>query len=237
MHKKRLLLIVLIAVVAVVCVAFVWNNWINSIAPQHYKNILRDTNTIEAAEALETAESLNYSSITSRERFIGSVEREAYLNSENYLAYTSPNFIDLEVIRYYSTRYDDLQGKTSPKQITLTYQANATKRSDFRIFNSPPPAGSTWRNVTLVLSSPDGSLYTRSIDFMEFFYKNQTKYQVTDRNFDFNFTNCYVTEMQLKYNEFYAPLAAFFVTTKQIVVLDSDLSPLLVGISTGIAVA
>src|SRR5690606_25357421 len=144
---------------------------------------------------------------------------------------------DLEVIRYYSTRYDDLQGKTSPKQITLTYQANATKRSDFRIFNSPPPAGSTWRNVTLVLSSPDGSLYTRSIDFMEFFYKNQTKYQVTDRNFDFNFTNCYVTEMQLKYNEFYAPLAAFFVTTKQIVVLDSDLSPLLVGISTGIAVA
>jgi len=41
----------------------------------------------------------------------------------------------------------------------------------------------------------------------------------------------------LAYNEVYAPTAGFFVTTKQIVVLDRDLSPVLVGISTGMAVS
>jgi len=223
--------------IATVSSLIVWNYSTNPISPQYYKNISRDTHTTEEAEVLKTAESLNYSSITSRERFIGSAERDAYLHPGTYLDYTSPNFIDSEVINYYSTRYDDLQGKTDPKHITLTYQANVTKRSDFRIFNSPPPEGSTWRNVTLVLSSPDGSFYTRNIGFMEFFYKNQIEYQVTDRNFDFNFSNCYVIEMNLTYNEVYAPTAGFFVTTEQIVVLDRDLSPVLIGISTGMAVS
>ena len=238
MHKKRSLLIIVI-VIAIVTISslIVWNNSINPISPQYYKNILRDTHTTEEAEVLKTAESLNYSSIISRERFIGSAERDAYLHPGTYLDYTSPNFIDSEVINYYSTRYDDLQGKKDPKHITLTYQANVTKRSDFRIFNSPPPKGSTWRNVTLVLSSSDGSFYTRNIGFMEFFYKNQTEYQVTDRNFDFNFSNCYVIEMNVIYNEVYAPTAGFFVTTEQIVVLERDLSPVLVGISTGMAVS
>ena len=237
MQKKRLLLIILVLVIATATSLIVWNNSINSSVPQYYKNILRDTHTAEEAEALKTAESLNYSSIISRERFIGPAERDAYLHPGTYLDYTSPNFIDSKVINYYSTRYDDLQGKKEPKHITLTYKANVTKRSDFRIFNNPPPEGSTWRNVTLVLSLPDGSFYTRNIGFTEFFFKNQTEYQVTDRNFDFNFSNCCVIEMNLVYNEVYAPTAGFFVTTEQIVVLDRDLSPVLVGISTGMAVS
>jgi hypothetical protein len=236
LHKKRLLLIIVIAI-ATVSSLIVWNNSISPISPRYYKNILRDTHTVEESEVLKTAESLNYSSIISRERFIGSAERDAYLHPATYLDYTSPNFIDSKVINYYSTRYDDLRGKTDPKQITLIYQANVTKRSDFRIFNSPLSEGSTWRNVTLVFSSQDGSFNIRSIGFMEFFYKNQTEYQVTDRNFDFNFSNCYVIDMNLVYNEVYAPTTGFFVTTEQIVVLDRDLAPVLVGISTGMAVS
>jgi hypothetical protein len=236
LRKKRSLLIIVITIAAVSSLIF-WNNSNSPITPQYNKTILRDTQTTEEAEVLKSAESLNYSNIISRERFIGSVERDAYLHPGTYLDYTSPNFIDSEVINYYSTRYDDLQGKTDPEHITLTYQANVTKRSDFRIFNSSPPEGSTCRNVTLVLSSSDGSFCTRNIGFMEFFYKNQTKYQVTDRNFDFNFYNCYVIEMNLIYNEVYAPTAGFFVTTEQILVLDRDWSPVLVGISTGMAVS
>jgi hypothetical protein len=72
---------------------------------------------------------------------------------------------------------------------------------------------------------------------MQFFYENQTGHQVTDRNFDFNFSNCYVIEMNLRYDEVYAPTAGFFVNAEQIVVLDADLSPVLVGIYSGMAVS
>jgi hypothetical protein len=236
MHKKRLLLILAMVLIATVFIVLIWN-MINPIAPQHYRSILRETHTAQETKVLKIVESLNYSSITSRERFVGSADRDAYLYPKTYLDYTSPNFIDSEVINYYQTRYDDLQGKSPPKYIEFTYQANVTERSDFRIFNSPPPEGSTWRNVTLVLSAPDGSFITKSIHFIQFFYKNQTEYQMTDSNFDFSFSNCYVIEMNLKYHETYAPTAGFFVTTEQIVVLDRDLSPVLVGISTGMAVS
>lgn len=209
----------------------------NPIVPSYSKDIARDTHTSEEETVLKATESLNYSSIISRERFTGSAEPDAYLNPGTYLDYTCPNFIDSEVINYYTTRYDDLQGKTLPKIIEFTYHANVTKRSDFRIFNSPPPEGSTWRNVTLVLSEPDGSFINRSIHFMQFFYKNQTSYQVTDRNFDFSFSDCYVVEMNLKYDEVYALTAGFFINTEQIVVLDTDLSPILVGIYSGMAVS
>ena len=57
------------------------------------------------------------------------------------LAYTHANFIDSEVIDYYETRYNNMQGKGDPKQIELTYEANVTKRSEFRIFNSRTPGG------------------------------------------------------------------------------------------------
>jgi hypothetical protein len=209
----------------------------NPIASSYSKDISRDTHTAEEESVLRAAEFLNYSDIVSRERFVGSAERDAYLNPGTYLDYTSPNFIDSEVIDYYTTRYDDLQDKPLPKQIEFTYHANVTKQSDFRIFNSPPPEGSNWKNVTLVLSEPDGSFTNRSIHSMQFFYENQTGHQVTDRNFDFNFSNCYVIEMNLRYDEVYAPTAGFFVNAEQIVVLDADLSPVLVGIYSGMAVS
>ena len=60
---------------------------------------------------------------------------------------------------------------------------------------------------------------------------------MTEWEYDFNFTDCYVVEMRLMYSETYAPLAAFFVDTRQIVVLDRDLSPVLVGVESQKAVA
>jgi hypothetical protein len=60
---------------------------------------------------------------------------------------------------------------------------------------------------------------------------------LTGWDYDYNFTDCYVVRMTLEYNEVYASTAAFYVTVNQIVVLDRDRTPLLIGISAGGAVA
>ena len=112
--------------------------------------------------ALTAAESINYTAISSLERFDGSSEPEAYLHPGTYLAYTYANFIDSEGMDYYETRYNNLQGKGDPKQIELTYEANVTEYPQFRIYNSPAPQGVTWQNTTIVKSTPNGSVLLSS---------------------------------------------------------------------------
>jgi hypothetical protein len=43
--------------------------------------------------------------------------------------------------------------------------------------------------------------------------------------------------MKLEYSETYAPLAAFFIDIEQIIVLDAEFIPVLVGVESGMAVA
>jgi hypothetical protein len=206
--------------------------------PQKYeRRIARNFENQEEERALIVAESINYSSIVSSERFAGSSDPEAYLHPGTYLTYTYANFIDSEVIKYYEARYNSLHGKGDPKQIELTYEANATKRSEFRVFNSPAPEGVTWHNTTVVISAPDGSFNLRNSGQMKFFYKNQTSYQMTEWGYDFNFSDCYVVEMKLVYSEIYAPLAAFWSDVYQIVVLDQNFVPVLLGVESQNVVA
>ena len=236
MRKKTFLIL---AVAIVVISLIIWD-LLNPQIPQKYeKNIARNVDGQEQESMLTAAETINYSAICSLERFDGSSDPEAYLNPTTYLAYTGANFIDLEVINYYETRYDNLQGKAGPKYpkgIEMTYEANATRYSDFRIYNSPAPEGVTWHNITIVRSSPNGSVAFNSGN-MQFFYRNQSGFQVTEWEYDFSFSNCYVVEMQLMYSEYYAPLAAFFSHVYQIVVLDLNFVPVLVGVESGTAVA
>ena len=234
---KKILLLAIILIAILILSLLIWNFALKPTDSNYSKIILRDTHSNEEENVLTIAESLNYSNITSRERFIDPANPETYLHPSTYITYTTPNFIDSEVINYYSKRFDDLQASGDPNRITLNYEANVSKRSEFRIFNSPPPEGVTWRNTTLVISAPDGSLYSKSIGFMYFFYSNQTEYQWTNSNFDFNFSDCYVVWMKLFYSELYAPTAGYFTTTEQLLVLDRDLEPVLVGVSTGRAAA
>ena len=63
----------------------------------------------------------------------------------------------------------NMQGKGDPKQIGLTYEANVTKRSEFRVFKSPAHEGVTWHNTTIVISALDGSLMPKDSTDMQFF--------------------------------------------------------------------
>jgi hypothetical protein len=209
-----------------------WNLSGPQIPRKYERKIVRNFENQEEERALIVAESIDYSSIVSSERFSGSSDPEAYLHPGTYLTYTYANFIDSEVINYYEARYGNLQGKGDPKQIELTYEANATKRSEFRIFNSPSPEGVTWHNTTIVISQLDGSFYLRSSGQMKIFYRNQSSFQMTEWGYDFNFSDCYVVEMKLVYSEIYAPLAAFWSDVYQIVVLDQNFVPVLLGVES-----
>jgi hypothetical protein len=81
--------------------------------------------------------------------------------------------------------------------------------SDFRIYNSPAPEGVAWHNITVVMSSPNGSVSFNSGQ-IQFFYKNQSSYEIAQWEYDFNFYNCHVVEMKLSYSEIYASTAGFF---------------------------
>jgi len=67
---------------------------------------------------------------------------------------------------------------------------------------------------------------------MKFFYKNQSSYQMVEWEYDFSFSDCYCIEMKLAYSEYYAPVAAFFAEVHQIVVVDQNLEPVLVGLES-----
>ena len=209
MCKKRLLILGVCMAAIVVTSLFLWD-WLSPQIPWKFeKSISRNFDNQEEERALAAVESINYSAIVSLERFDGSSDPEAYLHPGTYLSYTWANFIDSEVIGYYETRYDNMQGKIFPKQIELTYQANVQNRSEFRIFNSPPPEGAKWYNTTVFMSASNGSFIIKDPVHIQFYFRNESSYQMIERGYDFNFTDCYVVEMKLTYSEIYAPVAAF----------------------------
>ena len=229
MHKK-ILLIIAVCIIAVSLISC------KVLAPpqisiKHERTIVRNFDNQDEERALSVAESINYSAIFALERFDGSSDPEAYLHTGTYLEYTYANFIDSEVISYYETRYNDLQGKGEPKQIELNYEANVTKRSELRIFNSPAPEGATWHNTTVVISA-DGLVVLKDPVAIRFFYRNQSGYNMVEWEYDFNFSNCYVVELKLVYSEMYAPLAAFESDIYEIVVLDQNFEPVLIGVES-----
>jgi len=224
----------LIILVAISLLA--WNLLNLDIPPKYEKNITRNIDNSEEENALTVAETVNYSKISSLERFVGSNNPQDYLHPDTYLSYTGANFIDSEVINYFETRYENQRGKIYPRQIELNYEANVNKYSNFRIYNSPAPEGVGWHNITIVMSAPKGPVSFNSGQ-MRFFYKNQSNYQMTEWEYDFNFSNCHAIEMKFRYSEIYAPTAAFYSTIHQIVVLDQEMEPILVGLESGIAVS
>lgn len=232
---RRKLLFVSVVVVAFVLMAaspILWSYMSIYQIPQQYElHIARNIDSQEEETALSRAENLNFSVISPSERFYGSTDSEDYLHPSTYLSYTYANFIDREVLDYYRARYDALQGRGSPRRIGYSYEANVTAYSDLRIYNSPAPEGVGWHNTTMVIvkPTPDGST-TSTSNAVVFYVKNETGYQRIEWDYDFNFADCYIVEMNLKYSETYAPLAAFCSEVRQIVVLDKANVPVLVGL-------
>lgn len=235
-RKRTVTIAALAALVIVVLSAFTINLLLFPTKYQIYIN--RDVEGQTQESILAAAESINYTDATKLERFNGSTDPDDYLHPKSYLAYTFANYVDAEALSYYQNRYDSLQGKGRPHSIEYSYDANVSEYRTFRIYNSPAPAGVDWHNTTVVLagSNSNGSVVTKC-GVSQVYLKNQTGYTLTEWDYDYNFTDCYVVRMALEYNEVYAPTAAFFAFVNQIVVMDRDHTPLLIGISAVAGVA
>ncbi len=242
--RRKTLLIIAVCIVALVATSlFLWNPLHPQIPLKYERNIHRAIDNQEEANALIAAETANYSAIFSIERFHGSSEPAAYFNPDNYPAETSAQFIDSEVINYYETRYASLQGRGDPKQIQFKYDANVRVFSQFRVFIKYPPENQTWNNGTTLFLAPDGSVlfqnaYTTRPNWgMKLAYKNQSDYQMLQPGFDLNFSDCYIVDMKLMYSELHGVLAAYWSDVYQIVVLDRNFEPVLLGVQSQKVVA
>jgi hypothetical protein len=228
--RKKIATALITTIAIIVTVSLLLAGLIFPQIPHKYeKTISRNTTSAEEDTALAAAENLNYSPITGKERFEGSSDPQDYLNPGTYLTYTYANYIDNQTLNYYQTRYDNLQNKEYPKQIGLNYQANVSKYSNFRIYNSPPPQGANWHNTT-VISIADGIQHRQDPAQFRFYYRNQTGYQTINQGYDLNFTNCYVIEMKFTYYETYGIVAGYSSNIYQIVILDENFLPLVVGV-------
>jgi hypothetical protein len=231
---------VLAVLVAVLLSAVVINLlFFPAFAEKYEVHINRDTESPLEEEALAASESINYSDVTKMERFDGPTDPQDYLHPKTYLAYTFAKYIDTETLRYYQDRYDALRGRVKPGIIEYTYNANVSEYKTFRIYNSPAPEGVDWHNTTVVLtgSTINGSVVSKC-GVAQLYIRNQTGYTLgAGWDYDYSFTDCIVVRMALEYDEVYASTAAFFATVNQIVVLDRDYTPLLIGVSAGGAVA
>jgi hypothetical protein len=196
--------------------------------------ILRNFDTPEEEHALTVAETWDYSKIIIPKKY-------SALDCDG-------DFINSETISYYQNRYEQQQRKIIlPKNVALTYTANVTYLTQLRVFNSP--GGNMtykdqiipWYNITVVFCTPDNSINLATIGFLsaqgQIVYEKQSEYHVLEPEFDLNFSNCYMIELELVYTEARILTAVAEITeVRQIVVLDQNLVPILLCINAGVIV-
>ena len=253
MHKKvAVLLAVFIAVITAISLFATVSFLVTASLPTRNlsRSVIRNFNTDKEESALTAAETADYlaiatsSAIEISKRFEGSSDTETYIQPELYRSYMWANFIDLEIINYYQNRYDYQQKQIfRPRNVTFTYNANVTHLEQLHIFNTIQQeqgttysVGSngliqnepvTWNITVITFYDPDKSIPLLTVrPFEHILYRNQSEYQTLSKNFDLNFSNCYLVEMNLEYSQISGPVTAFTSIVQQIVVLDQNLVPI-----------
>lgn len=223
LNKKILLLIALVIVASILIPHFL----LSLFSVKYEKAIIRNTSNVEEVNALAISENSNYSDIFNLQRFTTG-------NSNETWPYTWANFIDIQVVEYYDDRFENLKGKLEPRSIHFRYEANVFTWDQIRVVYVPAPEGGNIYNDAIQILSPNGSVLFENAQYtgprwgMLFAYRNDSEYQeVMAEEINFSLSKSYVIEMKLTYDEYYAPLAAFFVDVYQIIIVDQDFVPFL----------
>lgn len=222
-NKKSLLLISFVIVASTLISYPFLRSYVFS--GKYEKVIIRNTSSIDEANALTVAENSNYSDIFNLQRFRTGNPNETW-------PYTWANFIDTQVIEYYDDRFENLKGKR--RAINFQYDANVSTWTEIHVVYIPPPADGNIHDDAIRILSSNGSVLFENAQYsgpswgMLFAHRNDSKYQVISaREIDFSLSKSYVVEMRLKYEEIEAPLAAFIADVYQIIIIDQDFAPFL----------
>ncbi|MDR0459888.1 MAG: hypothetical protein LBH62_00370 [Nitrososphaerota archaeon] len=224
MRKHMIVLFTVCLIAVFATLIFVWNTTDSqqSEKASGEMSLIRNFNTPDEEQAIATAETLDYVTITGYGRFDmrGS---EDYKQPRTYISYVYAKFIDIEVIKYYQERYVYQQKQTSPKSVTLNYIANVTQFTNVSVTND---------GGAIVIYDVDNSATLSTTNFRSavphVFYKSSTEYQSLQLGDNLNFSDVYFIEMKYQYFEYYASTAAWWADAQQIVILDQNLAPILI---------
>jgi hypothetical protein len=171
------------------------------------ETIIRNANTEEEKRALATAENLNATEAFNIAPF-------------TWNGYPYANFIDLEVINYYNNSHQNA------KETTLfSYSANVyTWNQTHAVYHKT--------SSSISVSSPNGTILLPTQGGwgtqIRYVYLNSSRYQEINANeINFNFSYCYIVEMNLGYSQFLGPTTGFSSSVHQIVIVNEDFKPVL----------
>jgi hypothetical protein len=237
LQRKNLQVIILLVVVlaAAICVAVYLAVNQNS-ANKYEKSIIRNTVNPEEENALLAAEHVNYTDIFKTGRLSNS-------NLSDYSQDTYANFIDAVVINYYDSRFESRKGKIMG--MVFNYNANVSALEKIHVVYVPRAENATVGNETIYFAkvrilSSNGSILNGYYGAMgdRYAYGNNSGIQEIQASaIDFEFSNCYIVDMRLYYDETYGTLAAFISDVHQTVILDESYEPLFICVRSEQAVA
>jgi len=247
MSRIRLVCLIISVIIIVTSIFLIITHSSDSLQHHSLLDVNREVEGFSEEQTLKVAETIDYATITGFRRFEGSSETDAFIHPESYLEYTWANFIDTEVIDYYQNRYDYQQKQKSPKGVTFTYNAKVTYLEQLQISNITTmeqhtatqsmedgtfqDGTITYNRITIGFYDLDKTTPFKTINQCSTYHKNHNTFYKMPSEFNLAFNNCYIVEMNLTYEEYYNPLAAFFVRVQQIIVLDQNFDPLWIGIT------
>lgn len=225
MRNKLLLGFVLLVAVLSVAVIYAMINhpawWCN-----YNKSITRNAATPEEENALLAAENINYTGIFSVARFEG---------SGGFRDWVWANFIDAEVVKNYADLIESLK-PGEYRSASLTCNADAHTVGNIHAVYAPYPENPEYVVDTsrVQLLSANGTVLNEYGASTRYAYGNTSGIrEVQAGEVDYEFSDCCVVEMRLSL-ELIEPsdgvgfMAVYQSDVRQTVILDGNLTPLLV---------
>ena len=143
-------------------------------------------------------------------------------------------FIDADAIQYYNDRFDNFTEKAwdKPKSIRFSYEAKVFSWDQIHVVGDSGIQVQSLNGSVLIEYAPS------VLGPVELAQWNGSDYKLIDAS-DINFSlpTSYVIEMTLENEEYFGPLAASMVHAHQLVIIDEHFVPVLLCISSWLAVA
>ncbi len=182
------------------------------IGPEYGKYVIdfsRNYSNYDERRAIEVAENINYTNYVNISRFYDEWA----------------NFIDSETINHYNSSFFEAKENKDEIDIYYTYIANAKFYTKLNI-----TIGTENWNINISINGiyyfniDHDTAIIALIDGMDSnIIKWQEEYpQEEEFFFNQNFEQIYLIDMQLSYDATWGPLAAYYVNTFQIILLDKD---------------
>lgn len=235
MRRKIALLIALVIIVSIPASYLLWSLYVHRYGAYVYeRRIIRKPANLQEAMALTVAEYSNYSDIFGKPRLTP-------ISPHDPMSYTWANFIDADVIQYYSDRFDNFTDRAwdKPKEIRFQYEANVFTWDEIRVVYVAAPEGTSSFNSKIQVESSNGSVLLENAPHhgpawgMEFAQWNGSDHHwISASEIEFSLSKSYVVEMEFEYRETWGPLAAFIVDAYQLIIIDETFVPTLLCIQS-----